>query len=73
MAICHNFEPVLFQKRDGREKGVDIALTKEMLVNALHQNFDIGFLFAGDKDYVSLVSEVKRYGPRVWSVTRGGT
>lgn len=58
----HGFEPVLFQKRNQKEKGVDIALTKEMLVNAFHQNFEHGILFAGDEDYVGLVEEVKRYG-----------
>jgi uncharacterized LabA/DUF88 family protein len=34
-----------------------------MLVNAFNSNFDIAILFAGDEDYVSLVNEVKRYGP----------
>jgi len=57
------FEPVLFQRRNGREKGVDIALTKEMLVNAFNQNFEVGLLVAGDEDYTGLVNEVKRYGP----------
>lgn len=60
------FEPVLFKKdRDKSEKGVDIALTKEMLVNAFNQNIDVAILYAGDEDYVGLVSEVKRYGPIV--------
>jgi len=59
------FEPVLFKKRDGREKGVDIALAKEMLVNSFNQNFDIGLLIAGDEDYVGLVTEAKRYGPMI--------
>jgi uncharacterized LabA/DUF88 family protein len=59
-----DFEPVLFKKhQDKKEKGVDIALTKEMLVNAFNSNFDIAILFAGDEDYFSLVNEVKRYGP----------
>jgi uncharacterized LabA/DUF88 family protein len=59
-----DFEPILFKKhQDKKEKGVDIALTKEMLVNAFNGNFDIAILFAGDEDYVSLVNEVKRYGP----------
>lgn len=61
------FEPVIFkQQSDKEEKGVDIALTKEMLVNAFNQNFDIGYLIAGDEDYVGLVNEVKRYGPRIY-------
>ena len=58
-----HFEPILFRKRKGREKGVDIALTMSMLINAFNQNYDIGILFAGDEDYVELVKEVKRYGP----------
>lgn len=57
------FEPVLFKKLAGKEKGVDIALATEMLVNAFNQNYDIGILVAGDKDYAGLVKEVKRYGP----------
>ncbi len=58
----NDFEPILFQRTGEREKGVDIALAKEMLVNAFNQNFDIGMLIAGDEDYVGLVNEVKRYG-----------
>ena len=58
-----HFEPVLFRKRKGKEKGVDIALTMSMLTKAFNQNYDIGILFAGDEDYVGLVKEVKRYGP----------
>jgi len=57
------FEPVLFKKNDGKEKGVDIALATEMLVNAFNQNYDLGIIIAGDKDYMGLVKEVKRYGP----------
>jgi uncharacterized LabA/DUF88 family protein len=61
-----DFEPILFKKDRGKpEKGVDIALTKEMLVNAFNGNFDVAILFAGDEDYVGLVNEVKRYGPIV--------
>lgn len=57
------FEPVLFKNNNGKEKGVDIALATEMLVNAFNQNYDVGVIVAGDKDYVGLVKEVKRYGP----------
>ena len=59
------FEPKLFRKRGNREKGVDIALTKEMLVNAFQQNCDLVVLIAGDEDYVELIEEVKRYGQRI--------
>ncbi len=58
-----DFEPVLFKQRNGKEKGVDIALTMEMLINAFNQNFDVGLLIAGDDDYFGLINEVKRYGP----------
>ena len=58
---------MLYQNKEGSpEKGVDIGLAKEMLVNAFNQNFDIGFLIAGDKDYLELVYEVKRYGPNIF-------
>jgi len=60
------FEPILFKRRARREKGVDIALTKEMLVNSFNRNFNVGILVAGDEDYVGLVNEVKRYGPGIW-------
>ncbi len=59
------FEAVLFKKNEGREKGVDISLTKEMLVHAFHRNSLESILVAGDEDYVPLVNEVKRYGQRV--------
>lgn len=62
-----DFEPQLFKKeRNGREKGVDINLTRVTLVNAFHRNFDVGFLVAGDEDYVPLVEETKRYGCQMY-------
>ena len=61
----YDFEPILFKKHKGKEKGVDIALAKEMLVNSFNQNYDIGYLIAGDADYADLVNEIKRYGQRV--------
>ena len=55
----------MFRKRNGREKDVDIALTKEMLVNAFQQNCEEVILIAGDEDYVELIEEVKRYGQNI--------
>jgi uncharacterized LabA/DUF88 family protein len=60
------YEPMLFKKQAGKEKGVDIGLATEMLTNAFNRNYDIGVLIAGDKDYIGLVKEVKRYGPIIW-------
>jgi len=61
------FEPVLFKKgKTSKEKGVDISLAKEMLVNAFNQNYTIGWVIAGDGDYVPLIQEVKRYGQKLY-------
>jgi len=61
-----DFEPILFKKRNGKEKGVDISLTMKVLLNAINQNYDIAYMIAGDEDYLGLVREVKRYGPIVY-------
>ncbi len=63
---AHDFEPILIKKKHGKEKGVDISLTKEMLVNAFNNNFDVAFLISGDEDYLTLVNEVKRYGVKLY-------
>jgi uncharacterized LabA/DUF88 family protein len=60
------FEPVLFKKRNGKEKGVDISLTMKVLLNAINQNYDIAYMVAGDEDYLGLVKEVKRYGQIIY-------
>ena len=62
-----NFEPILFwkPKSKGREKRVDIAIAREMLINAFNQNYSVGILVAGDEDYLDLIKDVKRYGIRV--------
>jgi uncharacterized LabA/DUF88 family protein len=61
------FEPHVFKKdkQSQKTKGVDIALTKDMLSHAFRGNYEIARLFAGDGDYVPLVEEVKRLGKRV--------
>ena len=61
------FSHQVFKKnRQGEKaKGVDIALTKDMLVHAFLNHYSHAFLFAGDGDYVPLVEEVKRLGKRV--------
>ena len=60
------YEPMIFRKKGNREKGVDIALAMSMLTNAFNQNMDVAYLIAGDEDYLNLVTEIKRYGPRVF-------
>jgi len=57
------FESFLAKKSKGqRAKGVDIALTKDMLVNAFYNNYDVAVLVSGDGDYVPVVEELKRMG-----------
>lgn len=58
------FQPTVFRKPRNRTttKGVDIALTTDVLSNAYRDNFDAAILIAGDGDYVPLVEEVKRLG-----------
>ena len=62
------FQPEVFKKarRDTKAKGVDVALTKDLLGNAFRDNYDVALLFAGDGDYVPLVEEVQRLGKLVF-------
>jgi uncharacterized LabA/DUF88 family protein len=62
------FEPHVFKKakRNVKAKGVDIALTKDMLSHAFRGNYSAAVLVAGDGDYVPLVEEVKRLGKQVF-------
>jgi uncharacterized LabA/DUF88 family protein len=58
------FSPVAIhtRRRQRNSKGVDISLTKDMLVHAFLNNYDVAVLVAGDGDYRPVVEEVKRLG-----------
>jgi uncharacterized LabA/DUF88 family protein len=57
------YEGVLFQKIKGKaEKGVDIAVAREMLMHGFHKTYDTAVIIAGDEDYLGLVQDVKRLG-----------
>lgn len=64
------FQPEVFTKKQQqtKAKGVDVALTKDMLSNAYFGNYEIALLYAGDGDYVPLVEEVKRMGKLVYTL-----
>src|SRR2546422_8798188 len=64
------FQPIVFKRsRNQRQsKGVDITLTKDMLVHAFNNNYDAAVLMTGDGDYVPVVEEVKRMGKSVYVV-----
>ena len=60
------FTPFVFKKKkDGRSKGVDITLTKDLLTHAFHGHYDAAVLATGDADYTPAVSEVRRMGKQV--------
>jgi len=60
------FSAVLVKTEKQRHaKGVDIALTTDMLSHAFRDNYDVAVLIAGDADFCPLVEEVKRLGKRV--------
>jgi uncharacterized LabA/DUF88 family protein len=61
-----SFQPEVFKKKEGRTKGVDITLSKDLLINAFFNNYDVAVLIAGDGDYVPLVQEVKRLGKVIY-------
>lgn len=62
------FDPQVFKKSSNspKSKGVDIALTKDMLSHAFQDHYTDALLIAGDGDYVPLVTKVKRFGKRVY-------
>lgn len=58
--------PLLARQEGGWvEKGVDLALATDMLVAAFRDLYDTAILVSGDKDYVTVVDEIKRLGKRV--------
>ena len=61
------FSPNVFKKgrQSQKAKGVDIALTKDMLSHAYQSDYDPAILVGGDRDYVPLVEKVKSLGKRV--------
>lgn len=57
------YEGALFPKVKGRnEKGVDLAVAREMLIHGFNKNYKIAVLVAGDEDYLGLVQDLKRMG-----------
>lgn len=61
------FQPEVFKRRkEGKSKGVDIALARDLLGHAYKDNYDAALLYSGDGDYVPLVEDVQRLGKRVY-------
>jgi hypothetical protein len=62
------FTPEVFKKarKDEKAKGVDIALTRDLLSHAHFDNYDVAVVMSGDGDYVPVLNEVKRLGKVVY-------
>ena len=62
------FQPLVFKRpaNQKKSKGVDVTLTKDLLVNAFNDNYDVAVIVAGDGDYVPVVEELKRMGRTVY-------
>ena len=62
------FMPKVFIKKKGTEKskGVDIALTIDVLNHAYLNHYHSAVLIAGDKDYLPLIEQVQRLGKNVY-------
>ncbi len=62
------FNPRVYKKKiaSQKAKGVDIALTIDMLKYAHLNNYDVAVLYAGDGDYIPLVEEIKSMGKVVY-------
>lgn len=60
-----DMEPMIFKQHHHKEKRVDIAIAREMLLHAFNRNYDLGILVAGDEDYLDLVNDLKRIGTRI--------
>ena len=62
------FTPLVFKKnrRDDKAKGVDVTLTRDLLVHAFLDNYDVAVIVAGDGDQVPVVEGLKRLGKVVY-------
>jgi len=57
-------QSMVFKRDKGtkRSKGVDIALTIEVLMQSYNKNVDSILLMTGDGDFLPLINEIKRMG-----------
>ena len=61
-----HFSADVFKKPQGSpSKGVDIALTRDLLTNAFLDNYDIAVIVTGDADFIPVIQEIRRLGKYV--------
>lgn len=65
------FTAEVFKKtrKQEKEKGVDIALTKDLLSNAFLNNYNVAVIMSGDAHYQPVIAEIKRLGKTVCIMT----
>jgi uncharacterized LabA/DUF88 family protein len=61
----------LEKRPDGKksEKGVDVKLAVDMVVNAYKDNYDIAILVSNDADFIPAIEEIKALGKQVINVS----
>lgn len=63
------FDPRVFKRPSDntrKTKGVDVSITRDLLVHAFRDHYDAAVILAGDGDYVPVIEEVKRAGKLVY-------
>ncbi len=63
--IATHYYPMNEQMDRPQEKGIELWLSLEAYDLAVHKNYDVIVLFAGDSDFVPLVRKVHSLGTRV--------
>jgi len=51
------------------EKGVDVKLAVDLIVNAYKDNYDVAVLISNDADFIPSIEEVKKLGKQVYNVS----
>ena len=51
------------------EKGVDVKLAVDLLINSFENKFDVAYIVSNDSDFVSAITEVQNMGKKVFNVT----
>jgi len=54
-----------FDEVTHRQKEVDVALACELLTHGFRNNYDVGILVSGDRDFVPAIQHVQAFGKRV--------
>jgi len=61
----------LERRPDGHksEKGVDVKLAIDLIINSYQNNFDIAVLVSNDADFIPAIKEIQKQGKKVYNVS----